>query len=184
MFQDKSEYIEVDGCRYRKNVGMIIFNRDGKVLLTKRNQAKISYKWQFPQGGVDTGETTDISVMRELFEETGIKKAKIAFKDNVWRAYKFPAELKFSAKKAHDYYKNVHGQIQKWFLIEFLGKDSEIKIPNEELSDYKWINLSQNIVKDIVPFKRDVYKNVIKRMRPILNDIMKSYDICKKKKSL
>ncbi len=181
MFQDKSEYIEVDGCRYRKNVGMIIFNKEGKVLLTERNQAKISYKWQFPQGGVDTGETTDIAVMREMLEETGIKKAKIVFKDNVWRAYKFPAELKFSAKKAHDYYKNVHGQIQKWFLIEFSGKDKDIKIPNEELSDYKWVNLSQNIVKDIVPFKRDVYKNVIKRMRPILSDIMKSYNICKKK---
>ena len=168
MEVDKSEYIEIDGCRYRKNVGIILFNSDGKVLLAERNQDKITYKWQFPQGGVDTGETTDTAVLRELFEETGIKKAKIVYKDNVWRAYKFPAELKFSAKKAHDYYKNVNGQIQKWFLIEFFGNDADIKIP-------------KNITRKVVPFKRDVYRNIIKKIKPILEDVMKSKSICKKK---
>ncbi len=184
MEKDKSEYIEVDGCCYRKNVGMIIYNSEGKVFLAERNQDKITYKWQFPQGGVDTGETTDIAVMRELFEETGITSddATIVFKDNVWRAYKFPAELKFSAKKAHNYYKNVNGQIQKWFLIEYCGDDSKIKIPNSELSNFKWIPLSQNITRNIVPFKREVYKNVIKKMLPILNDIMKSKNICSLKR--
>ena len=183
--QDKSEYIEIDGCRYRKNVGIIVFNSEGKVLFAKRNQEKITYSWQFPQGGVDIGEATDISALRELFEETGIKNAKIVCEDNVWRAYKFPAELKFSAKKAHNYYKNVHGQIQKWFLIEYFGNGSEISIPNEELSNYEWKNLSLNLVRDVVPFKREVYKNIIKKFKPILNDIMKSRNLIKKnKKSL
>lgn len=181
MEVDKSEYIEIDGCRYRKNVGIILFNSDGKVLLAERNQDKIIYKWQFPQGGVDTGETTDTAVLRELFEETGIKKAKIVYKDNVWRAYRFPAELKFSAKKTHDYYKNVNGQIQKWFLIEFCGNDADIKIPNVELSSFKWVELSQNITRRVVPFKRDVYRNIIKKMKPILEDVMKSKSICNKK---
>jgi putative (di)nucleoside polyphosphate hydrolase len=177
---DNSEYIEVDNCCYRKNVAMIIFNKEGKVLFAKRNQEKIDYKWQFPQGGVDKGETTDVAVLREMFEETGIKNANIVFKDNVWRAYKFPIEKKILSKKDHEYYKHVHGQIQKWFLIEFYGDDSEINIPNEELVEYKWVNLSLNIVKEIVPFKRGVYQNIIKKIKPILQDIMKSHKICKK----
>ncbi len=177
--KDNSEYIEVDGCTYRKNVGIIVFNSEGKVLFTKRNQKKITYGWQFPQGGVDTGETTDVAVMRELFEETGIKNAKIVYKDNVWRAYKFPAEMKFS-KKNHDYYKNVHGQIQKWFLIEYFGDETEFTIPNEELVDYEWSNFSLSLVNKVVPFKREVYRNVIKKIRPILEDIMKSKNITKK----
>ncbi|MBR1544436.1 MAG: RNA pyrophosphohydrolase [Alphaproteobacteria bacterium] len=178
--KDNSEYIEVDGCRYRKNVGIIVFNSEGKVLFTKRNQQKITYGWQFPQGGVDTGETTDIAVMRELFEETGIKNAKIVYKDNVWRAYKFPAEMKF-ARKNHDYYKNVHGQIQKWFLIEYFGTGDEITIPNEELVDYEWKNLSLVLTRYVVPFKREVYRNVIRKIRPILEDIIKTRNIIKKK---
>ena len=113
MLCDNSEYIEIDGACYRKNVGIIIYNCEGKVLLCERNQEKIDYKWQFPQGGVDNNEKTEDTALRELFEETGIKSAKIVFKDNVWRAYKFPAILKFS-RKHHDYYKNVKGQIQKW----------------------------------------------------------------------
>ena len=179
MICDNSEYIEVDGVCYRKNVGIIVYNCEGKVLICERNQEKIDYKWQFPQGGVDTGEKTDETVLRELFEETGIKNAKIVFKDNVWRAYKFPAVLKFS-RKYHDYYKNVKGQIQTWFLVEFCGDDSEIKIPSEEFTDYKWVKLSHAITRKVVPFKKEVYKNVIKKMIPILNDIMKSKSICKK----
>ena len=180
--KDNSEYIEIDGCTYRKNVGIIVFNSTGKVLFTKRNQKKITYGWQFPQGGVDTGETTDVAVMRELFEETGIKNAKIVYKDNVWRAYKFPAEMKFSSKKNHDYYKNVNGQIQKWFLIVYFGDESEFTIPNEELVEYEWRNFSLNLIRRVVPFKRDVYRAVIKKIKPILDDIITSKILLKKTK--
>ena len=125
---------------------------------------------------MDCGETTDVAVMRELFEETGIgdDKARIVYKDNVWRSYTFPAELKFASKMTHDYYKNVNGQIQKWFLIEFSGDDSEIKIPNEELKSFKWVDISLDLVQKVVPFKRTVYTNVINAISPILEDIMKS----------
>ena len=187
-FVDNSEYIEIDGCRYRKNVGIILYNKTGKVLLAERKQfssiynKKGAYSWQFPQGGVDRGETTDVAVMRELFEETGVDKdkAKIVYKDNVWRSYTFPAELKFASKITHNYYKNVNGQIQKWFLIEFLGSDSDIKIPNEELNSFKWVDISLDLVQKVVPFKRIVYKNVIKTMKPILQDIIKSKTLLKK----
>lgn len=184
---DNSEYIEIDGCRYRKNVGIILYNKLGKVLLAERAQVssaynKSAYNWQFPQGGVDSGETTDVAVMRELFEETGIdeKKARIVYKDNVWRSYTFPAELRFASKLTHDYYKNVNGQIQKWFLIEFSGDDSEIRIPNEELKSFKWVDMSLDLVQKVVPFKRTVYTNVINALLPILADIMKSRSLLNK----
>lgn len=181
MEENNSDYINIDGCNYRKNVGILLYNNNGKVFIAKRNQNKIEYKWQFPQGGIDIGESPETAVLRELKEETGITNAKIVYEDNIWRAYKFPAELKFSEKKSHDYYKNVHGQIQKWFLIEFTGNESEIKLPNDELLEYKWIDLNLDIVKDIVPFKREVYENLIKEMQPILKDIMKNKYLIKKK---
>ena len=182
--KDNSEYIEIEGCRYRENVGIILFNSEGKVLFAKRNQKKITYGWQFPQGGVDIGESTDTAALRELFEETGVKNAKIAYKDNIWRTYKFPVEIKFLSKANQDYYKNVHGQIQKWFLVEYFGDESEINIPNEELVEYEWKDLSLNLMRRVVPFKRDVYRGVIKKFRPILDDIMESKKILKKKNKL
>lgn len=183
---DNSEYIEVDGLRYRKNVAMIVFNKKGKVLFAERNQnssiysKKKTYNWQFPQGGIDVGEEPETAALRELFEETGISNAKIVYTDSVWRPYKFPAELMFISHPNHDYYKNVKGQIQKWFLIEYDGDDSDIAIPNEELKSYKWIELTPEIVSKVVPFKREVYTNIVNLMIPILKDVMNSFSICKK----
>ena len=62
--------------RYRKNVGLIIINDQGKVLLCRR---KKSNSWQFPQGGIDQGETPKRAAYRELYEEVNIKRNEIKF---------------------------------------------------------------------------------------------------------
>ena len=72
MEENNSDYINIDGCNYRKNVGILLYNNNGKVFIAKRNQNKIEYKWQFPQGGIDIGESPETAVLRELKEETGI----------------------------------------------------------------------------------------------------------------
>ena len=55
------------------------------------------------------------------------------------------------------------GQKQKWFLFKFLGKDEDINITTEqpEFSKWKWIS-KESLLDEIVPFKKSVYKNVLK----------------------
>ena len=59
---------------YRLNVGLIIANNQGKLLLCKR---KGMNSWQFPQGGIDYAENPLSAAKRELFEEVGIKLSLI-----------------------------------------------------------------------------------------------------------
>ena len=79
--------------RYRKNVGLIIINDQGKVLLCRR---KKSNSWQFPQGGIDQGETPKRAAYRELYEEVNIKRNEIKFigSTNFWATYDLPDEYK------------------------------------------------------------------------------------------
>ncbi|MGN0929209.1 MAG: RNA pyrophosphohydrolase [Alphaproteobacteria bacterium] len=154
--REDSEYMTVDGKLYRKNVGIVVLNNENKVLFCKRLNSKIG-SWQFPQGGVDKGETEEVSALRELSEETGITSAKIIYKDDNWYKYDFPEEI----RKQKEYYKDVNGQIQKWFLVKFTGNNEEIKIPSEEFEDYIWTELSLSLTEKVIPFKKDVYKKVI-----------------------
>ncbi len=175
MTKDNSAYITIKNRIYRQNVGIIVFNKDGKVLFCKRNQKEGKYGWQFPQGGIDIGETAMESALRELEEETGLSKSnvKVVYEDESSKIYNFPKRLKEQSKKKSDYYNKVSGQNQTWFLIRFDGSDSEFKIPNEEMMDYKWIDFSADIVSQIIPFKRDVYKYILKKFSPILKEAIK-----------
>ena len=77
---------------YRLNVGLIIVNNYGKVLICKR---KNSNQWQFPQGGIDKGESPIEAAKREIFEEVGIKPSKIKVLGKIkdWVKYEIPKEL-------------------------------------------------------------------------------------------
>src|SRR5689334_381169 len=56
--------------KYRPNVAGILRNRDGKILICERIHVRNA--WQFPQGGVDEGETLEEALVRELWEEIGL----------------------------------------------------------------------------------------------------------------
>ena len=66
--------------------------------------------------------------------------------------------------------KKYAGQKQKWFIFRFTGQDSDINVgtENPEFSDWKWAKY-ETLVDNIVPFKRDVYKKIIKEFEPVLN---------------
>ena len=103
---------------YRPNVGIIIFNRDGKILWCKRKQGD---GWQFPQGGIDKGESPLEALYRETYEEVGLKKhqIKIVRENERWIGYDVPKDRVpkyFSLKN-----RRFKGQTQKWFLAEFRG---------------------------------------------------------------
>ena len=58
--------------RYRRGVGVMLLNGDGKVFVGARID-NTDEAWQMPQGGIDDGEEPWATALRELEEETGIE---------------------------------------------------------------------------------------------------------------
>ncbi len=149
---------------YRKNVGVVVFNGEGKVLLCARND-QVEDSWQFPQGGIEEGESIEAAAERELYEETGIKLIKsVAQMPNSLR-YDFPADFKLPFK----------GQEQDWVLFYFTGSNEEINFkvnPQEiEFRNYRWDDIK--VAPDlIVDFKKDVYRKVVDFFYPIIIDYL------------
>ena len=105
---------------YRKNVGIAVFNKDQKVLMCARAD-KPGFAWQFPQGGIDNGETPLEAAYRELKEETGITSVELVAQLNKPLRYDFPTEILENFKKLG---RNNIGQEQYWVLFYFYGEDS------------------------------------------------------------
>ena len=148
---------------YRLNVGLIIVNNYGKVLICKR---KNSNQWQFPQGGIDKGESPIEAAKREVFEEVGIKPSKIKVLGKIkdWVKYEIPKELaKKSFKK-----KGIVGQKQKWFIFKIKSEAciSFVNDPDNEFDDFAWVSYWRPIAL-IVSFKKEVYRNVLAELLPI-----------------
>ena len=148
---------------YRLNVGLIIVNNYGKVLICKR---KNSNQWQFPQGGIDEGESPMEAAKREIFEEVGIKPSKIKVLGKIkdWVKYEIPKELaKKSFKK-----KGIVGQKQKWFIFKIKSEAciTFVNDPDNEFDDFAWVSYWRPIAL-IVSFKKEVYRNVLAELLPI-----------------
>ena len=148
---------------YRLNVGLIIVNNYGKVLICKR---KNSNQWQFPQGGIDKGESPIEAAKREIFEEVGIKPSKIKVLGKIkdWVKYEIPKEL---AKKSFKN-KGIVGQKQKWFIFKIKSEAciSFVNDPDDEFDDFAWVSYWRPIAL-IVSFKKEVYRNVLAELLPI-----------------
>jgi len=149
---------------YRSNVGIMMVNEKGYVFVGQRLDNNQN-AWQMPQGGIDDGEDPETAAYRELLEETGVKKQDVRFvaSSSQWLSYDLPEDLipiLWNGK--------FRGQKQKWFLFKFLGEDGDINIATEhpEFSKWKWIS-KENLLKEIVPFKKSVYENVLKEFKNI-----------------
>ena len=149
---------------YRSNVGIMMVNEKGYVFVGQRLDNNQN-AWQMPQGGIDAGEDPETAAYRELLEETGVKKqdVRLVASSSQWLSYDLPEDLipiLWNGK--------FRGQKQKWFLFKFLGEDGHINIATEhpEFSKWKWIS-KENLLKEIVPFKKSVYENVLKEFKNI-----------------
>jgi|TARA_B100000767_G_scaffold261637_1_gene273451 putative (di)nucleoside polyphosphate hydrolase len=149
---------EIENLPYRANVGVMVLNKSGDVFVAQRLE-HYANAWQMPQGGIDPGEAPAEAALRELEEETGINSSKVVILSETqnWISYELPANL--IPKLWNGQYR---GQKQKWFLMRFLGEDTDIDIETEEpeFSAWKWIAPSA-LPDAIVPFKRDVYVAVL-----------------------
>ena len=121
--------------------------------------------WQMPQGGIDKGEEPYPAALRELYEETGMRSVSLIAEAPGWFTYDLPRDLVGLAFKG-----KYRGQTQKWFALRFEGDESEIAInppPGGHEAEFDaWAWKPMHELPDlIVPFKRDLYVQVIDAFR-------------------
>ena len=148
----------------RKGVGIILLNKENKVLVAKRIDNPKNF-WQMPQGGIDEGEDSLKAAYRELEEETSIKNVELIQELDGTMTYELPNHLLGIIWKG-----KYRGQKQKWYLMRFTGDEKEINIKTKkpEFLDWKWIEINQ-ITESVVDFKLHVYRDLKEKINKIVN---------------
>tara|TARA_B100000029_G_scaffold389114_1_gene385418 strand:+ start:1064 stop:1540 length:477 start_codon:yes stop_codon:yes gene_type:complete len=148
----------------RNGVGIIVLNNKNRVFVAKRIDNPKNF-WQMPQGGVNKNENFFNAALRELKEETSIVSVKLIEEIKEELTYILPDHLIGIIWKG-----KYKGQKQKWFVMRFVGEESEINIKTKkpEFLDWKWIDLHE-LPNIAVNFKLDVYKNIKRKVEKILN---------------
>lgn len=142
--------------KYRPNVAAIIvsskYPSSCEFFIAQRSDMK--GVWQFPQGGIDDGESPREALFRELREEIGTDNVEILAECPKWIAYDFPKTV---SKKMYPF----DGQTQKYFLVR-LKKESDIdlKTKHPEFNAFKFVDY-ENIFNIVNHFKKSVYKEVL-----------------------
>jgi putative (di)nucleoside polyphosphate hydrolase len=144
--------------RYRPNVAAVILSSDYpqkcEFFLGKRSDIK--NVWQFPQGGIDDGETPVEALLRELQEEIGCNSVDVIAEYPHWIKYDFPNGA--VARKMYPF----DGQTQKYFLVK-LKDSAKINLDSyhePEFEEYRYVEYEQ-LLKKATYFKRRVYRRVI-----------------------
>jgi putative (di)nucleoside polyphosphate hydrolase len=153
-----------DPKRYRPNVGLALFHKNGLVFVAKRIATDGPYQWQMPQGGVDRGEAPADAAFRELEEEIGVRSEHVDLLEETpdWLHYDFPTDVRTKMKPRGRYL----GQRQKWYAFRFKGRDADIRLDlhTPEFVDWRWAPL-QSAPGLVIPFKRPVYEEVAQRFK-------------------
>ncbi|MCM2680583.1 RNA pyrophosphohydrolase [Echinimonas agarilytica] len=148
----------IDSDGYRANVGIIISNQAGQVLWARRIG---QHSWQFPQGGIDEGESAEQAMYRELYEEVGLRPddVDIISSSRSWLRYRLPKRLIREGTNPV-----CIGQKQRWFLLRLTGKDDSVKLDasgHPEFDEWRWVSYWYP-VRQVVSFKREVYRKAMK----------------------
>ena len=150
----------IDSKGYRANVGIILSNDDGKVFWARRCGQNA---WQFPQGGIQQNETPLEAMYRELHEETGLTAGhvKLVAQTDDWLRYRIPSHLLRRRSKPL-----CIGQKQIWFRLQLVGSESDFNLCSSDTPEFdcwRWVDY-WTPVKEIVFFKRKVYRQALKQL--------------------
>ena len=149
---------------FRPNVGIILLNQRNQVFWGKRIR---THSWQFPQGGIDRGESPEQAMFRELHEEVGLQPehVRIVARTRDWLRYEVPD--RFIRRDARGFYK---GQKQIWFLLQMLGRDCDMNLratDHPEFDAWRW-NDYWVPLDVVVEFKRGVYEMALTELARFL----------------
>ena len=153
----------IDSEGYRANVGIVLADATGRVLWARRVGGQDA--WQFPQGGIHSGESPEQALYRELHEEVGLYKedVKLLASTRGWLRYRLPEKLQRRGQKPL-----CIGQKQKWYLLQFIGDENKINFDcgdKPEFDGWQWVSYWYP-VDQVVNFKRDVYRRAMRELSP------------------
>ena len=156
--------VVIDEEGFRANVGIILCNCDGKVFWGKRLGQE---SWQFPQGGIDRGETPTEAMFRELYEELGLlrNQVEVIGQTRGWLRYRIPHYMIRRRAKPL-----CIGQKQRWFLLRMLCADQEVNLQaceKPEFDHWEWVDYWRPATQ-VVFFKRRVYRRALDELAPLL----------------
>ncbi|WMS85758.1 RNA pyrophosphohydrolase [Pleionea litopenaei] len=156
----------IDSEGFRANVGIIVCNESGQLLWTRRAGQN---SWQFPQGGVNEGETPDETMFRELYEEIGLSRqdVKVLGSTKNWLRYRLPSRY-----IRHDSVPLCIGQKQKWYLLKLTSDDSRLDFAttnHPEFDDFMWVGYWYPL-RQVVAFKREVYRQALLELLPMVHE--------------
>ena len=156
--------VVIDEEGFRANVGIILCNCDGKVFWGKRLGQE---SWQFPQGGIDRGETPTEAMFRELYEELGLlrNQVEVIGQTRGWLRYRIPHYMIRRRAKPL-----CIGQKQRWFLLRMLCADQEVNLQaceKPEFDHWEWVDCWRP-ANQVVFFKRRVYRRALDELAPLL----------------
>ena len=154
----------IDGQGFRANVGIILSDGDGAVLLGGRIGQS---GWQFPQGGIQTKESPEQAMFRELWEEIGLQPEDVEILGSTreWLRYRLPD--RYIRRNAQPL---CIGQKQRWYLLRLLADDSRLKLDHSsqpEFDRWRWVDFWRP-VKEVIYFKRKVYAQALGELGPAL----------------
>ncbi len=154
----------LDRDGFRPNVGIILLNQKNQVFWGKRIR---THSWQFPQGGIDRGESPEQAMYRELHEEVGLQPehVRIIARTRDWLRYEVPD--RYIRRDARGLYK---GQKQIWFLLQLTGQDWNLNLratDHPEFDAWRW-NDYWVPLDVVVEFKRGVYEMALTELARFL----------------
>lgn len=163
--------VDFDG--YRPNVGIVVCNNKGQVLWARRYRQN---SWQFPQGGINPSESPKQAMYRELYEEIGLKPTdvEIIYASKNWLRYKLPKRFIRPTSPL------CIGQKQRWFLLRIVSSEKNIDLntsKSPEFDSWRWVNFWYP-VRQVVSFKREVYRKVMKEFIVMVNSQVQNMEKC------
>ena len=163
----------IDAKGYRANVGIIISHASGQVLWARRVGGMDA--WQFPQGGINEGESPEQALYRELYEEVGLKPEQVRIVDVTkgWLNYQLPKQFVRERQSPL-----CIGQKQKWFLLELLADDTAVALDKSQAAEFdhwRWVSYWYPADR-VVDFKRDVYRRALKELSSAHSQLEIAYE--------
>ena len=150
-----NDWIDAEG--FRANVGIILANDTGKLLLGGRVGRK---GWQFPQGGMEIDEDPVDAMYRELREEIGLERDDVELlgMTDDWLRYRLPK--KFIRRNSKPL---CIGQKQRWFMLSLVSSGDKLRFDLGEQPEFdrvRWVDFWRP-VNEVIYFKRRVYARAL-----------------------